>query len=167
MRTSAIVGLALFWAITAGAQGGGGEATGAAKAQSTSSQEAAIKQVADAYVKATLAGDAKAIAALYTEDAVEMPPNVPSVKGRAAIEQYYMKLFSGDTKVGQFALTHLESRAVGDTGYDVGTYKQSMNPPGQTTASSDTGKYVVILRRSQGAWKVAYAIYNSDQAPPR
>jgi hypothetical protein len=28
-------------------------------------------------------------------------------------------------------------------------------------------KYVVILRRSQGAWKVAYAIYNSDQAPGR
>jgi hypothetical protein len=84
MRTGAIVGLALFWMVTAGAQGGG-QATGAAKGQSTSSGEAAIKQVADAYVKATLAGDAKAIAALYTEDAVEMPPNVPSVKGRAAI----------------------------------------------------------------------------------
>jgi uncharacterized protein (TIGR02246 family) len=167
MKTGAIVGLALLvGTITAGAQGGG-QATGAAKGQSTNSGEAAIKQVADAYVKATLAGDAKAIAALYTEDAVEMPPNVPSVKGRPAIEQYYMKLFSGGTKVGQFALTHLESRAVGDTGYDVGTYQQSMNPPGQTTATSDTGKYVVILRRSQGAWKVAYAIYNSDQAPPR
>ena len=33
-----------------------------------------IRAVADAYVKASLAGDAKAIAALYTEDAVEMPP---------------------------------------------------------------------------------------------
>jgi hypothetical protein len=105
-EAGAIVAFALFWTITAGAQGGG-QATGAATGQSTSSDEAAIKQVADAYVKATLAGDAKAIAALYTEDAVEMPPNVPSVKGRAAIEQYYMKLFSGGTKVGQFALTHL------------------------------------------------------------
>ena len=87
MRTGAIVGLALLWTVTAGAQGGG-QATGAAKEQRTSSDEAAVKQVADDYVKATLAGDAKAIAALYTEDAVEMPPNVPSVKGRAAIEQY-------------------------------------------------------------------------------
>ena len=76
MRTGAIVGLALFWTITA-ATPGGGQTTGAAKGQSTSSGEAAIKQVADAYVKATLAGDAIAIAALYTEDAVEMPPNVP------------------------------------------------------------------------------------------
>ena len=166
MRTGAIVGLALFWTVAAATQGGG-QTTSAAKGQSTSPGDAAIRQVADAYVKATLAGDAKAIAALYTEDAVEMPPNVPSVRGRAAIEQYYTKLFSGDTKVGQFALTHLESRAAGDTGYDVGTYKQSMNPPGQTSATSDTGKYVVVLRRIQGAWKVAYAIYNSDQAPPR
>jgi uncharacterized protein (TIGR02246 family) len=165
MRTGALA-LALFWTITAGAHGGG-QATGAAKGQSTSSGNAAIKQVADAYVKATLAGDAKAIAALYTEDAVEMPPNEPSVKGRAAIEQYYTKLFSGGMKIGQFTVTHLESRAIGDSGYDVGSYQQSMNPPGQTTATTDTGKYVVILRRSQGAWKVAYAIYNSDQAPPR
>ena len=166
MRTGAIVGLAVLWTVTAAAQSGG-QATGVAKEQRSSSDEAAIKQVGDDYVKATLAADAKAVAALYTEDAVEMPPNVPSVKGRAAIEQYYMKLFSGGTKVGQFALTHLESRAVGDRGFDVGSYQQSMNPPGQTTATSDTGKYVVILRRSQGAWKIAYAIYNSDQAPPR
>jgi hypothetical protein len=30
----------------------------------------------------------------------------------------------------------------------------------------ETGKYVVVLKRTGGAWKVAYAIYNSDQAPP-
>lgn len=166
MRTAAIVGLALLWSVTSTAQGAG-QATGAGKGQSTGSGDAAIKQVADDYVKATLASDAKAIAALYTEDAVEMPPNEPSVKGRAAIEQYYTKVFSGGTKVGQFTITHLESRSVGDSGYDVGTYQQSMTPPAQTAATSDTGKYVVILKRSAGAWKVAYAIYNSDQAPPR
>ena len=163
MKTGAIVGLVLLWTVVAAAQGGQAPT---AKGQPTSG-DAAITQVADAYVKATLAGDAKAIAALYTEDAVEMPPNEPSIKGRAAIEQYYAKLFSGGAKVGQFTLTHLEARATGDSGYDVGTYRQSMNPPGQTTATTDTGKYVVILRRSQGMWKVAYAIYNSDQPPTR
>ena len=30
----------------------------------------------------------------------------------------------------------------------------------------DTGKYVVILKRTGGSWKVAYAIYNSDLPPP-
>jgi uncharacterized protein (TIGR02246 family) len=166
MRTAVILGLALIWTMTGGAQGGG-QAIANSQGRSTSSTEAAIKQVADAYVKAVLAGDAKTVAALYTDDAVEMPPNEPSLKGRAAIEQYYTKLFSGPAKVGQLTLTHLEARAIGDAGYDVGTYQQSMNPPGQTTATTDTGRYVIILKRSQGAWKVAYAIYNSDQAPQR
>jgi hypothetical protein len=43
--------LVLFWTVIAGAQGGG-QAIGAPKGQS-SSGAAAIKQVADAYVKAT------------------------------------------------------------------------------------------------------------------
>ena len=30
---------------------------------------------------------------------------------------------------------------------------------------NDTGKYTVILKRTGGAWKVAYAIYNSDTPP--
>ena len=31
---------------------------------------------------------------------------------------------------------------------------------------NDTGKYTVVLKRVGGAWKVAYAIYNSDLPPP-
>src|SRR5688500_15252295 len=86
--------------------------------------DAAIRAIADDYVKASLAGDAKAIAALYTEDAVEMPPNAPAVKGRVAIEQYYAKVLKS-AKLSVFTLNHLETRAVGDTGYDVGTYQQT------------------------------------------
>ncbi len=124
----------------------------------------AIIAVADQYVKATLAGDAKAIAALYTDDAVEMPPNAPAVKGRAAIQQLYEMNFKA-AKISDFSLTHVESRSSGDTGYDTGTFRQTVTPTGGT-AMKDTGKYVVILKRTGGSWKVAYAIYNSDLPPP-
>jgi ketosteroid isomerase-like protein len=67
---------------------------------SNQTMDAAIKAVADRYVKASLAGDAKAIAELYTEDAVEMPPNEPAIKGRAAIQQYYEKQFKGGKMSG-------------------------------------------------------------------
>lgn len=130
----------------------------------TANIDAALKAVADQYVKATLAGDAKTIAALYTEDAVEMPPNHPPVKGRTAIGQYYEKQF-GAGKIANFSLEHVETRSAGDTGYDVGTYRQNITPTGGQ-AISDTGKYVVILKRTAGAWKVAYAIYNSDTPLP-
>ena len=128
------------------------------------SVEAAIRAVADTYVKATLAGDAKAIAALYTEDATEMPPNQPSIKGRAAIQQYYERAFAG-VKFPRFSLNHMESRAVGDNGYDVGTYRQNFVPAGGAGVD-ETGKYVVILKRSGGSWKIAYAIYSSDRPMP-
>ena len=123
----------------------------------------AIRAVADQYVKATLAGDAKAIATLYAEDAIEMPPNEPPVKGRAAIQQYYEKQFK-QGKMSSFTLDHFEARAAGDIGYDVGTYRQNMTPA-SGTAMDDSGKFIVILERTAGKWLVAYAIYNSDRPP--
>ena len=133
-----------------------------ARAQSAASA-ADIVKVADAYVKASLAGDAKAVAALYTDDAIEMPPYEPLVKGKAAIEQYYTKQMSGPAKLKSLNLTHLESKASGDIGYDVGTYSQTISD-GQHSMD-DTGKYTVIVKRVGTAWKVAYAIYNSDKQP--
>ena len=130
-------------------------------AATASNIDAANRGVADAYVKATLAADAKAIADLYTDDAVEMPPNMPTVKGRAAIQQFYQKQFAAG-KIARFSLTHLETRALGDTGFDVGTYQQSITPAGGA-AMEDSGKYTVIVNRTGGRWRVAYAIYNSDR----
>lgn len=129
-------------------------------AQSGSS--AAVKQIADDYVKAVRAGDAKAVAALYTETATEMPPNQPAVKGRVAIEQYYQKDFTSPTKLTNFSLAHIETQEAGDTAYDVGTYQQSITPAGGQPIT-DTGKYVVIAKRTAGAWRIAYVIYNSDR----
>ncbi len=173
MRTATVLGITLLAAATAVAQQagqaqGGAQAGGGKPAAAAGSGNAAIKQVADAYVKAVLAGDAKAVAALYTEDAVEMPPNQPIIKGRAAIQQYYEKVFGSGVKIMNFSLEHLDSRASADMAWDAGAYKQSMQgETGTASPASDTGKYVVLLRRAGGAWKVSYAIYNSDQPARR
>ena len=125
--------------------------------------DAAVRGVADQYVKASLAGDAKGIVALYTDDAIEMPPNRAMVKGRAALLKYYEEQFAA-AKVNKFSIQHLESHSSGDTGYDIGTYSQTLTPV-KAAAVNDTGKYTVILKRVGSAWKVAYAIYNSDLPP--
>jgi ketosteroid isomerase-like protein len=52
-----------------------------------------LTKVAEAFIKAFNAKDAKAVAAFYADDAVLMPPNVQLVKGRVAIQTYFEGLF--------------------------------------------------------------------------
>ena len=124
-----------------------------------------IMAVADAYVAATLKADVPGIMAIYTDDATEMPPNVAPVKGRQAIEAYYRKQFEGGRPTA-FTLVHLESRSAGDVGYDIGTYRQTMTPTGAPGPINDTGKYIVLVKKVGGKWRVAYVCYNSDNPPP-
>ena len=119
-----------------------------------------IVRVVNAYVKAMLASDAAMVAALYQEDAIEMPNCRPLVKGRAEIEQYFRGLMK-EVKITTFVLTHAESTISGDTAYDVGVYTQRLSTPDGMV--DDTGKYIVMLKRTGGDWKIAYAIHNSDR----
>ena len=124
----------------------------------------AVVQRADAYAAAVLAGDPIKIAAFYTDDGVEMMPGRQWAQGRTAIQALHQELCSGPVKVTGFSFTHLESSIVGDTAYDVGTYRETMTVPGAGGPVEDVGKYVAILKRANGEWKAAYAIYNSDSA---
>lgn len=116
---------------------------------------------ADKYLNAVLAGDASAVAAMYREDAALMPAECPLLRGRAAIEQYYREWFKSPAKVTAFTFTHLESPVLGNTAFDVGTYRQTLSL-GEGGTVSVSGKYSVILKRSDGEWKIAYLIFNSD-----
>jgi ketosteroid isomerase-like protein len=135
-----------------------------AAAQPAAQNDPAIIEGANAYLKAVLAADVPAIAAMFQEDAVLMPPNQPLVQGRPAIGQFYGGLCHGPVKVTAFTFTHLESTSSGETAYDVGTYKQTLAvAPGHTV--DDMGKYSVILKRAGSEWKIAYLIFNSDLSP--
>lgn len=142
---------------------------GTAAAQTAQSGAPEVVKVRSAYAAAVNAGDAKAIAALYAEDGVEMPPNEAMMKGRAAVEKYQASFLTAFSV--KLSLTGIESMAAGDMAHDVGTYSQTITPKqGGGKPMTDRGKYVVLLRRgSDGQWRVKYAIYNSDlpaQAPP-
>jgi uncharacterized protein (TIGR02246 family) len=120
-----------------------------------------VAKVREAYIAGTHAGDAKAVAALYTEDGTELPPNEMMMKGRTAVEKYYTGFFTANAV--KLSLSAIETTATGDIAYDVGTYSQTITPKqAGGKPMTDRGKYVVILRRAAGQWRVKYAIYNSD-----
>ena len=123
-----------------------------------------IKKVAEAYRKASLAGDVKAIVAVYTENAVEMPPHQAAIKGRAAIEAYYQNQMA-EGKLTALNLTHIDTQASGDIGYDVGSYTQTLQSGGGASMKQ-SGYYTITLKKVGGAWKVSSAMYHPDSPPP-
>ena len=134
-------------------------------ARAQAKDDPGVAKVRTAYQAAVIAKDAKAIAALYAEDGVEMPPNEPSSKGRAAIQKFNQSLF--DQFNPKISITATDTKVSGDWAIDVGSYTQTLTPAKGGTPMKDTGKYVVVLKRAGGQWWVAYAIYNSDlPAPP-
>jgi len=140
---------------------------GTLRAQAVESPEPAghvdrsVVEAGDRYRKAVLAGDASAVAGMYDEDGVLMPAGKPLVRGRAAVAAFYRECFAGLVRVTEFRFVHLDSPVIGDTAYDVGTYRQTLKLAGGGTVNH-TGRYRVILRRTGGEWKIAYLIYTDD-----
>lgn len=128
--------------------------------------QAAVAKVRTAYQTAAGAQDAAAIAKLYAPDGVEMPPNAPSVKGRAAIEGFH-RAFAQQWMMHGMTVTATDTKVLGDTAYDVGTYKQTLMAQKGGGTVEDKGKYVVLLKKDgTGNWWITHAIYNSDNPAP-
>lgn len=152
MRIAAVAGIVALAAAGASAQQAG-DTAGVAKTRA-------------AFEKAVTAQDAAAIAKLFTADGTEMPPNAPAAKGRAAIEAYH-KAFAQQFMNHGFSLAATDTRVSGDTGYEAGTYKQTLMAMKGGAMIDDKGKYLVVLKKDgSGNWLLAYAMYNSDNPPP-
>src|SRR5436190_20887552 len=74
-------------------------ASGAVMAD-TAADIAALEAVDKGWEKAFASNNADAIAAYYDEKAVLLPPNAPSVTGRAAIKDFLKKEMDGAAKAG-------------------------------------------------------------------
>jgi len=155
MRLAALVGAMVLTVAGASAQ-----------QKPAGGDEAAIAKVRTAYQTAAGTQDGAAIAKLYVPDGVEMPPNGPAVKGRAAIEAFH-KAFGQQFMMHGITITSTELKVHGDYAYDVGTYKQSLMAQKTGAMVEDKGKYIVLLKKDAGgAWLISHAIYNSDNPPP-
>lgn len=125
---------------------------------------AALRGMGATYAQAVLAQDAAAVAVLYADDAVEMPPNVPARVGRAAIRAAYE---SPPVPSSSFALTAVQIDGRGDLAYDRGTWTWTGVIPGQAQSVADHGKYLAIARRqADGSWLWTAVIWNSDTPLP-
>ena len=122
-----------------------------------------LSKIAADFSAAVTAGNAAKVATFYTSDATLMPPNESALRGTSNIQAWFQKQI--DQGATTLQLKPTESRISGDLAFEAGTYSFSLKPKtGQPI--SDTGKYVVVLKKDGANWKISHDIFNSDLPPP-
>lgn len=126
------------------------------------SAKSSIEAASAAFEEAYNSGDAAALAALYTEDAVLLPPDVVRMDGRHAVQNFMQgAMDSGPGPLEDLRLETLEVEDSGDLASEVGKFTVL----GQDGAPAGTGKYIVVWKKgSDGTWRLHRHIWNSD--PP-
>jgi len=129
----------------------------AALAQGDKSADAAIRAAATAFGAAWNAGDAKALAAFYTEDATVMAPGGEPAQGRAAIEAAFteaLKMVPGS----KMTITPGEVMPADGWAVEVGRFVQN----GADGSHLDHGRYIAVWKNVNGKWMLHRDIWNSS-----
>ena len=129
------------------------------KVEGVREARAAIEVANAKFSEAFARGDARALSAMYTSDAIAFPPDSEMIRGNEAIGEFWKATRDGG--VQSAALTTDDVDRSGDVAYEVGTVSLTIQPAGKepTTAAA---KYVVIWKRQpDGSWKLHRDIWNS------
>jgi uncharacterized protein (TIGR02246 family) len=123
-------------------------------------QQATIQDTNREFMEAVKRGDPASLAALYTEDAKVLVPNVEAISGRQGIQALFKSLM--EMGVREVTLETVDVEYLGDVAYEVGAYTLKIEPEGGQ-AATDKGKYVVIWKRqADGRWKLHVDIWNTN-----
>jgi len=138
-------------------------APAAPPAVDTAGEEAAVKAATRTWLEAYNAGDVEKIVALYTEDAVLMPPHAATANGHAAIRAFLTADTAGAKAAGIKLVPGSSTAGVaGDTAWESGSYTVT-NAAGTTV---DSGSYLSVSHKSKGKWLYYRDTYNSDRPLP-
>ena len=122
---------------------------------------APINDLRSRFEAAYNAGDAAAVTALYTDDAVSLPDRHAAVQGKAALQQYFQEVFAQYN--AKLTLMSPDLEITDDIAHETGAYSMTVTPKAGGNAMTITGKYLIVLKRqADGSWKVHHDIDNTD-----
>jgi uncharacterized protein (TIGR02246 family) len=139
-----------------------GDSAATAKPVDRAAEEQAIRDLDAKWVRMVAAKDTAGIADLYSSDALFMPPNSQALGGRPGVVKGWNGMLSAPGAQLTFKPTKIVVAEAGDIAYDIGTYTFGVEGPKGRT--EDRGKYLVVWKKQDGAWKVAADMFNSDLA---
>jgi len=112
------------------------------------------------WVQEFSAGNAAALAQLYTPQAHVLPAGGPMATGRAEIQKMYQSMVQSGLK--NFSLQTVSLRSYGRIAQEIGRF--AVDAPGTNGATTHVeGKYVVIWRHEPSGWMLDTDIWNMDK----
>jgi uncharacterized protein (TIGR02246 family) len=116
--------------------------------------EAAVAAAMDNYVAAVRSSDAKKIVAWWTDDAIFINKNQPTVVGRPTMEAQLTGALA-TMRIAKVTLDRVDLSVSGDLAYVIGTFDEVIQPATGSPVNS-TGRVVYLWRRqADGSWKIA------------
>ena len=129
------------------------------------SLRAGVDSAADKLLTALRANDADSFMVLLTDDVVLMPPNEPSLKGKAAVRVWYDQ-FLTQLRTSQLTIADREVLVGGEWATELATFEWVLAPVGGGPAITDRGSYVQVWHHEpDGRWLFAREIWNSTTQP--
>jgi uncharacterized protein (TIGR02246 family) len=116
--------------------------------------EAELRRLADSYAQAWAKGDARALTALYSAEAIRVGPEGSTAVGRARIEQALSQALNGPYRATKIRVTYGQTTRAGQDAYvSEGTFLVGggMTPKGVPTH----GRFMQTLVRVSGRWFIA------------
>jgi ketosteroid isomerase-like protein len=110
--------------------------------------------------------DTAKLTALYAEDAVSMPYNYQTVKGKAAIRNELEK-FLASNEYARHETFPEEILTGGDFSIERSRYIMTYTPMNTTNRIVETGRHAICRKKIDGKWLITWEIWNSDQPLPK
>jgi ketosteroid isomerase-like protein len=112
--------------------------------------------------------DVDTLASLWTDDIVTLSEAEPAVIGKASNRESVIRLRdqSRDLQITDYVLSFNEVKIVDDWAFEWGTYSGAVKPVAGGEELRSTGKLIRVLKKeSDGTWRIARAMFNSDIEP--
>ena len=117
--------------------------------------EAQIRRVIAELGRCIEARDFDGVAACFARDAVLMLPGSAMLRGAEVIRIALSAAFGAGAPKVDVAVERVEVAGSGELAYAIGTGVTHSTPPLRS-------KWTAVLRRHEGAWKIAVDIHNAD-----
>jgi len=137
-----------------------------AQPDTKAADEAALRKADEEWSKAAGAKDVDKTVSYYAADALVLPPNGTAITARDAIRKTWQEMITAPEFSGGWTATKVEVARSGEIGYVTGTWEFKWNDAaGKPTG--DHGKFVEVWKKqTDGSWKCAVDIWNSDKPLP-